>query len=121
VPLADLVALSAEEHGCIGGFCGPYRFDICVANRGDADAGEFPLTLGGRAAATVPRLAPDEVACFVVAYSWSGGLTGIFAVDPAGIILDSNPDNNVTTYPQPNPTGCDVLCVGPTPTPARIR
>jgi hypothetical protein len=121
VPLADLVALSVQERGCIGNSCGPYRLDICVENRGDADAGEFPMTLEGRVAATVPGLAPAEVACFAVAYSWSGGLTGAFEVDPAGIVPDSNPDNNAATYPEPNPTGCDVLCTGPTPTPARIR
>lgn len=44
----------------------------------------------------------------------------VMEVDPQAAIADSDRSNNNLGYPQPNPTGCDVLCVGPTPTPARL-
>lgn len=121
LPLPDLVALSVRERGCIGNLCGPYRFEICVENRGQADAGGFRMTLEGRPAASVSSLAIDDVACYAVAYSWQGGATGVFEVDPDMVVEDADRSNNTLNYPEPNPTGCDVICVGPTPTPARIR
>jgi len=119
--LPDLAAVSAQERGCWGASChGGFQFDICIENRSDVDVTEpFDVTLTEDTVVTLPGLAASERACYRVA---APGFhhSPIMEVDPQAAILDSDRSNNQLSYPRPNPTGCDVLCPGPTPTPARL-
>ncbi len=119
--LPDLVAVSAQDAGCIGPrYCGPYRLDICIQNRGGVDVTEpFNVTLAGENALTVPGLATDELACFAVAASYPRP-NAVIEVDPQGVIPDSDRSNNKINYPFLDGLRCDLLCLDPTPTPARL-
>lgn len=119
---ADLVPLSAREK-CSRG-CGPYSIDLCVANQGDVAVHGFAVSLSNRDGAMQSEIFDNDLGaaedvCLEVPYRVPPSSEGIvtFTVDSGGTVQETNEDNNTLQFPQPNPTGCDIICT-PTPEPA---
>lgn len=119
--LPDLVPSSSSlfcENGCM------QMVEICVANRGAADADRFVIELNGGVAAESPGLAAGTQFCTVSRYisGYPSPSVARVTVDPDDEVMESNEGNNVLEFPTPNPTGCDYcydVRVAPlrTPTP----
>jgi subtilase family serine protease len=102
--------------------CGPYVIEVCVANIGDIDSSGFGVSLevGGTQAAlgSISRVEAHSETCVELLNpppsSLGEPITAI--VDGANHVLEEDESNNTLQFPQPNPTGCDVICT-PTPLP----
>lgn len=113
---ADLVPLSVRQLHCPFA-CRPLRLEVCVANQGDADAGDFVVSVNGRDDAALDALAAGADACVDVVYTFGTPPAQPFvAVDSLDVIAESDESNNVATFPHPNGTACDLICE-PLPTP----
>jgi len=122
----DLAAISAGPRGCIREYCdeiacyqcGPYRFQLCVENRGSAVAEDITLKVGDwQYPEVLAALESGELACVDVPYSSFSPNDPVFEVDPGHAIADRDRSNNAITFPAPNPTGCDISCPEATLTP----
>jgi len=117
----DLVPLSANEN-CRNG-CGPYSIELCVANAGDVTVHGFAVSLTNRDGGMQSEIFEDDLGaaedvCFEVPYRLPPSSEGVLTltVDSGDARQETNEDNNTLQFPQPNPTGCDIICT-PTPEP----
>lgn len=114
----DLVPLSAREI-CRNG-CEPYVIELCIANTGDEPAFSFDVMINGHRAGVLEGLGANDDTCVEVPYRFplSPDEPAFVVVDGDNNVLENDDGNNFLQFPQPNPTGCDLICT-PTPEPAR--
>lgn len=120
--LPDLALTVVRELHCPGA-CAPLRLEVCLENRGEAEASNFLVTVNEQDSASVDGLAAGAQTCASVAYTFSGvvGQPNVI-VDALDEVAESDESNNTLNFPPPGGTRCDVICFNKTaptvPTPA---
>lgn len=112
----DLYPLRVVLARCLTGQCLTVPADsgsVCVANRGDEDAGEFLVDVNGEVQVLLDGLPSGVARCFELLIRDSATVI----VDADDRIAESDEDNNERSFPGPGPTGCDVIVPPCTPTP----
>jgi hypothetical protein len=71
--LPDLAVTAVRELPCPG-TCAPLRLEVCVENRGQAEASSFLVTVNEQDGASVDGLAAGAEACPAIAYPFSGAV-----------------------------------------------
>ncbi len=109
--------LRCELDGCSRDPSGVPRqlIAICVANRGDGDAGPFLVQRDSEDPMSVAGLRAGGEVCLEAPYA-SGGTV---VVDVADEVEESNEVNNILSFTMPASTACDVPVPTCTPTPAQ--
>jgi hypothetical protein len=112
----DLYPLRLVPARCLAAECLTVPFDsgsVCVANRGDEDAGSFLVSVNGETQVLLDGVPSGVVRCFDLPDLDSGTVI----VDADDRITESDEDNNEQSFPAPGPTACDVIVPPCTPTP----
>lgn len=112
----DLYPLRVVLARCLTAECLTVPSDsasICVANRGNEDAGSFLIDVNREMEVLLDGLPSGVARCFDLTVQGSATVV----VDPDDRIAESNEDNNEESFPGPGPTGCDVIVPPCTPTP----
>jgi hypothetical protein len=88
---------------------------------GDGDASAFDVAINDSDRAAVGGLVAGEQRCVEIIYGFAAEDEPVVHVDSLDQVTESDETNNVTTFPHPSGTACDIICVDtparPAPTP----
>lgn len=108
----DLVPARVRELPCPGG-CGPQRIEVCIDNIGPLGTNAaIAFAVSSQSVGEIRGLGAGAEACVDVVYPRGGESDGqaTLTIDPDNQIPEINEDNNVLSFPAPNPTACDPIC-----------
>ncbi|HVM95572.1 MAG TPA: hypothetical protein VMT89_04245 [Candidatus Acidoferrales bacterium] len=110
--IPDLQPLSVTALACPGG-CGPQRIEVCVLNSGPLGTSRgFAFTVDQQPAGEFGAVGAGAEACVDVAFPFGGATGGdaTLIVDSDNVIPELDENNNSLSFPEPNPTACDLIC-----------